>query len=518
MRFCGRIIGMGVLLGGAAVSIGRAQLPPSLAQIEPGLEKAVRWKWRVEPSDHQPWGLAVPTFVAPSHAPIPLPANAPATGQTPLRPDQYTVKKGDALAVIGRRFKVPVEVLKSANGLTGNLIRVGQVLRIPSPAEVEALRPATPAPTQKPNAPKPDAPAVSEQQTVTLQVFLDRSLFSAGPIDGKITPEFQRIVQRYLETHPEFKDAGALQERAQTAIGDPFGTYTLQPEDFRFIAPPKAQTVDPGTAKTETASTRRKKKPTFDPAALKPKPTYDELIEAPLLAYRTPWEFVAERFHCNEGYLRKLNAQIKDVPTAGDELRVPKVAPFEIARPFLPPVQPPADPVLPTSAAVVDLTRLEITRGGRLIAVFPLSIARPGLRGRDPWTILDAIPRPRLATRQELLVKPQGPTRIYGRPDPDATPPPERPILAADQVLAAGPKNPVGVMWINLAKSGETDPLPYGLTGTSIPEEMATTQSLGGLRLANWDIVRAVRLLPAGTTLEWRQSPPMKPMPVTRPD
>lgn len=518
MHFGGGIFGIGLLLGGAALSVARAQVPPALTQVEPGLERAIRWKWRAEPSANQPWGLAVPVFVAPAPAPIPLPGSPPPPGQTP-RPDQYVVKKGDALAVIGRRFKVPVDVLKSANGLTSNLIRVGQVLRIPSPAEVEALKPATPPPAQKPGAAAPAAPtANTELQTVTLQVFLDRSLFSAGPIDGQNGPGFQRIVQRYLEVHPELKDSAALQQQAQTAIGDPFTTYTLQPEDFRFITPPKAQTVDAQTARAEAAASRKKRKAATDPATLKPKPTYEELVEAPMLTYRTPWEFVAERFHCNEAYLRRLNVRIKDVPAAGDELRVPKVAPFDVARPFLPPVQPPADPVLPTVAAVVDLNRLEITRGGRLIASFPLSIARPGLRGRDSWTILDAIPRPRLATRQEPLVKPAGPTRVYGRPDPDATPVPERPILASDQVLAAGPRNPVGVMWISLAKAGETESLPYGLTGTSIPDDMATTQSLGGLRLANWDIVRAVRLLPAGTPLEWRQSPPMKPMPVARPN
>jgi lipoprotein-anchoring transpeptidase ErfK/SrfK len=63
----------------------------------------------------------------------------------------------------------------------------------------------------------------------------------------------------------------------------------------------------------------------------------------------------------------------------------------------------------------------------------------------------------------------------------------------------------VGILWINLAKSNSTEPLPYGLHGTSIPDQMNIEESIGGLRLTNWDIARAVRHLPSGTPLEWKQ-------------
>ena len=33
---------------------------------------------------------------------------------------------------------------------------------------------------------------------------------------------------------------------------------------------------------------------------------------------------------------------------------------------------------------------------------------------------------------------------------------------------------------------------------------MGTLQGIGGLRLTNWDIARAVRLMPAGTALQWK--------------
>ena len=78
------------------------------------------------------------------------------------------------------------------------------------------------------------------------------------------------------------------------------------------------------------------------------------------------------------------------------------------------------------------------------------------------------------------------------------------PPLEKEQYLAPGPNNPVGILWINLAKAGSTDPLPYGLHGTSIPAQMGTLQGIGGLRLTNWDIARATRLIPAGTALQWK--------------
>lgn len=50
------------------------------------------------------------------------------------RPDDRThpVKSGDTLTKIARQAGITVELLKSANGLSGDLIRVGQTLRIPN--------------------------------------------------------------------------------------------------------------------------------------------------------------------------------------------------------------------------------------------------------------------------------------------------------------------------------------------------------------------------------------------------
>ncbi|MFM8363540.1 MAG: L,D-transpeptidase, partial [Verrucomicrobiota bacterium] len=240
-------------------------------------------------------------------------------------------------------------------------------------------------------------------------------------------------------------------------------------------------------------------KPSAKPAPTPP-PSYNELISAPLLAYRSPWEFVAERFHCDETFLRKLNARLPTHPPAGSVFRVPNVAPFEIEKIPARDIQPAPDSSI--SAVIRDLAALEVYQDKKLVAVMPLSRARPGLRGRGEWKILDAIPRPRLATIQEprvVQVEQTGP--FYVNPNP--TPRPAPAVLAREQFLPAGPNNPAGVVWINLAKAGSADPLPFGLHGTSTPSEMFGYESLGGFRLANWDILRAASLLPPGTPLQW---------------
>ncbi len=70
---------------------------------------------------------------------------------------------------------------------------------------------------------------------------------------------------------------------------------------------------------------------------------------------------------------------------------------------------------------------------------------------------------------------------------------------------------------MNLAKADSPDTLPYGLHGTSNPDQMLYSYSLGGPQLANWDIARAARLLPNGTVLEWRQGRPFLGASAARP-
>lgn len=511
-----RILLILAVSGGLVPARSFAQAAPavqaSTKRIEPGLETAVKWKWWVAPSDEKDWGFTLPEPDAPLPADMP---GLPVAAVAPIsaRPDRYEVQRGDALGIIARKFAMPVAQLKAFNGLVSDTIRVGQTLKIPTLAELKTMVPAPPpepAPVpvekktkQKP-APKPPVSfeATREMESVLLQAFLDREHFSTGPIDGNPGVTFEKMLQLYRGAHDDVHGAEPLRQKAVSVVGEPFTRYTLRPEDFRFIAPPKAE-IAPAVAAPRTRSSRSKSKQ----APALPPPTYDELVATAHLAYRTPWEFVAERFHCDETFLRNLNIKIKGTPVAGTEFQVPNVLPFEIEKTFDGPLQPAADAAKPVTAAIVDLSRLEIYQSGKLIAVMPMSVARPDLRGRNSWTVLDVIPRPRLATKQEQKEqsKPKVVSAFVSQLIPADTPaPPPVPVLATEQYLAAGPNNPLGILWINLAKANTTDPLPYGLHGTSIPTQMKTQESIGGLRLANWDIARAVRLLPPGTPLQWK--------------
>src|SRR6516225_900319 len=146
--------------------------PITLTRIEPGLENAVKWKWRVVPSDEKDWGLEAPT-------PTPSPTATP-TPTPEIRPALYEVRRGDALILIAKRFGMTVAQLKTFNGLQTDLIRVGQTLKIPTLAELSAITlSATPTPAKKQKRAKSAEPAAGSEiaprpDRLTLQVFLDR--------------------------------------------------------------------------------------------------------------------------------------------------------------------------------------------------------------------------------------------------------------------------------------------------------------------------------------------------------
>ncbi|HPA16736.1 MAG TPA: LysM peptidoglycan-binding domain-containing protein [Verrucomicrobiae bacterium] len=90
--------------------------------------------------------------------PPPAPAeSAPsAAAQTPAAPGvtgdltDYTVKSGDSLWKIGKRFGVPVDVILQVNGMKSDRLSIGQVLKIPP--KQPKVAPGAPAPSSSPAA------------------------------------------------------------------------------------------------------------------------------------------------------------------------------------------------------------------------------------------------------------------------------------------------------------------------------------------------------------------------------
>ena len=90
-------------------------------------------------------------------APAPAAQPAPSESETTV----YVVQSGDYLAKISKRFNVTIASIKSLNNLKGDVIRVGQKLKIPGKVDVETPASA-PAPAKKSSSFTPYTGATKE--------------------------------------------------------------------------------------------------------------------------------------------------------------------------------------------------------------------------------------------------------------------------------------------------------------------------------------------------------------------
>jgi LysM repeat protein len=87
----------------------------------------------------QPSRMTVASNTTQAAEPPPPPVYTPAPTPPPPKPPvekkpqarYHTIAKGDTLWGISRKYKIPVDAIKSANGLSSDLIRPGQTLRLP---------------------------------------------------------------------------------------------------------------------------------------------------------------------------------------------------------------------------------------------------------------------------------------------------------------------------------------------------------------------------------------------------
>ena len=157
-----------------------------------------------------------------------------------------------------------------------------------------------------------------------------------------------------------------------------------------------------------------------------------------------------EKFHASPKLLQRLNPG-KDFGKAGDRARG---------------AERDADAPVPAKAAKVvvdksDSTVAMLDDAGKVIAQFPASTGSE----HDPlpigdWKIQGVGQHPKFHYNPELFW------------DADAK--------DEKATIAAGPNNPVGVVWIDLSKPH------YGIHGTPEPSKVGKTESHGCIRLTNW--------------------------------
>jgi lipoprotein-anchoring transpeptidase ErfK/SrfK len=308
--------------------------------------------------------------------------------------------------------------------------------------------------TQKRRATKHTTPAAKKPaplpcgDLVSFAVLLDRQGFSPGQIDGAANKNFTRALNA-LRAEKKIAATGPADCETWKAIGgdgadSPILSYTVTDADVQGP---------------------------FEPQIPKELPEQANLAA---LAYRTPLEELAERFHASPALIQKLNPGV--TIAAGQSIKVPGVLPFDAS------VRPPANETKPGDISV-DVSRdesaLRATRAdGTIVLYAPVTTGSV----HDPlplgvWKVTGLQWNPPFHYNPALFwdAKPK---------DTKAT-------------LKPGPNNPVGVVWIDLNLDH------YGLHGTPEPGSVGMSQSHGCVRLTNWDAARLVALVKPGTAVKF---------------
>jgi lipoprotein-anchoring transpeptidase ErfK/SrfK len=345
--------------------------------------------------------------------------------------------------------------------VTGLLAAIIAMAALAAPATAAHKGHTVSQPLKAPAAAQNRGPVINEP-VLQAEVLLARAGFSPGTIDGRDGENFAKALHAFQQANglPVGPLDQATSQRLAQLSSDPvLGQYTILPDD---VGGP------------------------FVPAIPQ---DFAQMAQLPALSYRNPRQLLAEKFHMSEGLLAALNPGT-NFAEAGAAISVANVAPMAQS--------PAADPAArqgsgssgepgaasPHTAAervMVDKANHTVIVYGadnRLIAFYPASIGsaeKPALSGR--FTVRSVAYDPTYT---------YNPT--YGFKEQKS----QRPVK-----VAAGPNNPVGLVWIGLSAKG------YGIHGTPEPDKVGKTQSHGCVRLTNWDALALAKLVKKGTPIDF---------------
>jgi lipoprotein-anchoring transpeptidase ErfK/SrfK len=316
-----------------------------------------------------------------------------------------------------------------------------------------------------------------------LQIFLDRSNFSPGKIDGRYNEFTWKVLALYRQSRgeqPQLLPPGAkgaapdINGLDLTSVDPVFITYPVTPADLQNVGKLPASPKDQAKLKA--------------------------------LLYRDPADAIAEKFHCDIHFLEQLNPGKTKSIKPGDQLRVPNVEPFELGEvkdikpgseintpaandlpdePDKTPAEesphsqnPSASPASSPSTSSVKIdtktNMLEVFEADKLIAAYPVTIGSAQTASPiGDWKVKGMARWPRFRYDEKMLKHGQRGGDFY--------------------MLPPGPRSPVGVLWIALNKRG------IGMHGTAAPDSIGHSVSHGCIRLANWDVVRLAERVKFGT-------------------
>ena len=287
-------------------------------------------------------------------------------------------------------------------------------------------------------------PNYNEETATRLQIFLDNMDFGPGKIDGQAGEFFRKALISFKHAR-QMPKTGAIDQWMLDQVPVTFINYTIKGDDIAYV----------GDLPSDHAEQAKLK---FQP-------------------YTSMLEFVAERFHASEDFIKKLNpGKNWETMQAGEAVKVPNVLPFEIEN--LKEGKVPENPKFAARKIFVDTKEhlLEVFENEQLVCVFPItpgSTALPAPVGT--WKIVGIATWPWFRYDEGML--------NYG--------------VRTEEFfnLPPGPNNLVGVLWMGLNKTG------IGIHGTNNPETIGRAASHGCIRLANWDAARIKDLVSTGNTV-----------------
>jgi lipoprotein-anchoring transpeptidase ErfK/SrfK len=195
------------------------------------------------------------------------------------------------------------------------------------------------------------------------------------------------------------------------------------------------------------------------------------------MKYGSLLEFIAERYHSAEDFLKKINPGMKlEDLKVGDSVKVPNVLPFKIEDLKEGFAEKRAE--FANRQIYIDTKDrfLLIYDDKQLVAEFPItpgSSTLPAPMGL--WKILGIATLPVFRHDEGVLQHGEKSSTFYNLPP--------------------GPNNPVGILWMGLNK-------PHvGVHGTNNPETIGRAASHGCIRTANWDAARVKELVTVGNAV-----------------
>ena len=275
---------------------------------------------------------------------------------------------------------------------------------------------------------------------VKAEVLLDRSGFSAGVIDGRDGDNYRKALAAF---------------RRQSGL-DP--TATLDGDTFNALAATSKDSIVADYAITEAD--------VKGPFTKNVPANFEAMAKLPALDYPGPRDELAERFHMSQALLATLNPGadfarpgrrivVTDVPQKSRHTRVAKVVIDKSAR-----------------------TLTAFDADGNLVAFYPASIG--------------SVEKPAPSGVFKVKGVAHNPTYHY---DPRFA---FKGVKAQHKfTIRPGPKNPVGIVWIDLSAPS------YGIHGTPSPEKIGKTESHGCIRLTNWDAFDLAGMVHRGTVVDF---------------